>query len=216
MKSYVVIGLGRFGSALACQLHAQGCEVLAIDSDNESVQRISEEVTQAVVADARDKSVLKALGVKDFDCAVVGIGDDLANSVLTVMNLKELGVPYVVCKAHDETHKEVLKKLGADRVVIPEMENACRLARSLSSENVLDYIELSEDYGIIDVPAPASWEGKSLIELNVRAKLGVNILAIKRDGGITVSPSADFRMNAGDVVVILGDNDALKAVQKLK
>lgn len=216
MKSYVVIGLGRFGSALARQLHAQGCEVLAVDSDADFVQRISEEVTQAVVADARDKSVLKALGVKDFDCAIVGIGDDLANSVLAVMNLKELGVPYVVCKAHDETHKEVLKKLGADRVVIPEMENACRLAKSLASENVLDYIELSEDYGIVDVPAPASWEGKNLIELNVRAKLGVNILAIKRGGGITVSPSADFRINGGDVVVILGDNAALKAVQKLK
>lgn len=216
MKSYVVIGLGRFGSEVARQLHIQGCEVLAVDTDNELVQRISDDVTQAVVADARDKGVLKALGVKDFDCAVVGIGDDLANSVLAVMNLKELGVPHVVCKAHDETHREVLKKLGADRVVIPEMENACRLAKSLASENVLDYIELSEDYGIIDVPAPSTWEGKSLIELNVRAKLGVNILAIKRDGGITVSPSADFRINAGDVIVVLGGTAALKAVQKLK
>ncbi len=216
MKSYVVIGLGLFGSSLARQLYAQGCEVLAIDSSSESVQQISEEVTQAVVADARDKGVLKALGVKDFDCGIVGIGDDLANSVLTVMNLKELGVPYVVCKAHDQTHKEVLRKLGADRVVIPEMENACRLAKSLASENVLDYIELSQDYGIIDVPAPASWAGKNLMELNVRARLGVNILAIKRGGGITVSPSADFSMKAGDVVVILGDNGALKAVQKLK
>lgn len=216
MKSYVVIGLGLFGAEVARQLHLQGCEVLAVDTDNELVQRISDDVTQAVVADARDKSVLKALGVKDFDCGIVGIGDDLANSVLAVMNLKELGVPYVVCKAHDATHKEVLKKLGADRVVIPEMENACRLAKSLASENVLDYIELSEDYGIIDVPAPASWEGKSLIELNVRAKLGVNILAIKREGGINVSPSADFRINGGDIVVILGDTAALKAVQKLK
>ena len=216
MKSYVVIGLGRFGSALACQLCALGCEVLAIDSHSESVQRISDQVTQAVVGDARDKSVLKAVGVKDFDCGIVGIGDDLANSVLAVMNLKELGVPYVVCKAHDETHKEVLKKLGADRVVIPEMENACRLAKSLASENVLDYIELSEDYGIIDVPAPASWEGKSLIELNVRAKLGVNILAIKREGRITVSPNADFRIDQGDIAVILGDSAALKAVQRLK
>lgn len=216
MKSYVVIGLGRFGSEVARQLYVQGCEVLAIDSSSELVQRISDDVTQAVVADARDKSVLKALGVKDFDCAVVGIGGDLANSVLAVMNLKELGVPQVVCKAHDETHREVLKKLGADRVVIPEMENACRLAKSLASENVLDYIELSEDYGIIDVPAPAVWEKKSLMELNVRAKLGVNILAIKRSGGITVSPAADFRMEAGDVVVILGSTAALKAVQKLK
>ena len=216
MKSYVVIGLGRFGSEVARQLCIQGCEVLAIDTENELVQRISDDVTQAVVADARDKGVLKALGVKDFDCAVVGIGGDLANSVLTVMNLKELGVPQVVCKAHDQTHKEVLLKLGADRVVIPEMENACRLAKSLASKNVLDYIELSEDYGIIDVPAPGVWEGKTLIELNVRAKLGVNILAVKRNGGITVSPAADFAIAAGDVVVILGSTAALKAVQKLK
>lgn len=216
MKSYVVIGLGRFGAEVARQLCIQGCEVLAVDMDNELVQRISDHVTQAVVADARDKGVLKALGVKDFDCAVVGIGGDLANSVLAVMNLKELGVPHVVCKAHDETHREVLMKLGADRVVIPEMENAVRLAKSLASENVLDYIELSQDYGIIDVPVPGAWEGKTLMELNVRAKLGVNILAIKRGGGITVSPAADFRMEAGDVVVILGGTAALKAVQKLK
>ena len=109
----------------------------------------------------------------------------------------------------------MLKKLGADRVVIPEQENADRLAKSLSSPNVLDYIELSDDYGIIEVPAPAPWQEKSLIELNIRAKLGVNILAVKRDGGITVSPSADFRIALGDVLVVLGDTAALTAVQKL-
>jgi trk system potassium uptake protein TrkA len=131
------------------------------------------------------------------------------------MNLKELNVPYIVCKAHDETHRQVLKKLGADKVVIPEKENADRLAKSLSSSNVLDYIELSEDYGIIEIPAPAPWQGKSLIELNIRAKQGVNILAIKREGQITVSPSADFRIAKGDVLVVLGNTAALKAMQKL-
>lgn len=215
MKSYVVIGLGRFGTEVARHLYEQGCEVLVIDSSADLVQQISDNVTHAVVGDARDKEVLKALGVKEFDCGIVAIGASLADSVLATMNLKELGVPYVVCKAHDETHKEVLRKLGADRIVIPEKEQASRLAKSLASHNVLDYIELSEDYGIIDVPAPASWTDKSLIELNVRAKLGVNILAIKRDGGITVSPAADFRIAKGDIVVVLGDTDALRAVQKL-
>ncbi len=215
MKSFVVIGLGRFGTEAAKRLCQQGCEVLVIDNSGELVQGISDDVTQAVVGDARDKEVLRALGVKDFDCAIVAIGDSLADSVLATMNLKELGVPYIVCKAHDDTHREVLKKLGADRVVIPEKENAARLAKSLASHNVLDYIELSEDYGIIDVPAPAPWHNKSLIELNVRAKLGVNILAIKREGKITVSPSADFRIEQGDVMVVLGDTAALKAVQKL-
>ena len=215
MKSFVVIGLGRFGCEAARSLCQQGSEVLVIDNSNELVQSISDEVTQAVVADARDKEVLRALGVKDFDCAIVAIGDSLADSVLATMNLKELGVPYIVCKAHDETHRQVLLKLGADRVVIPEKENAARLAKSLASHNVLDYIELSEDYGIIDLPAPTPWHNKSLIELNVRAKLGLNILAIKRKGEITVSPSADFRIEQGDVMVVLGDTEALKAVQKL-
>ena len=215
MKSFIVVGLGLFGSQAAKRLYQQGCEVLAIDISNELVQQISDDVTQAVVADARDKEVLKALSAKDFDCAIVAIGDSLADSVLATMNLKELGIPYVVCKAHDETHREVLKKLGADRVVIPEQENADRLAKSLSSPNVLDYIELSEDYGIIEVPAPGQWQEKSLIELNIRAKLGVNILAVKRSGDITVSPAADFRIAQGDILVVLGDTAALTAVQKL-
>lgn len=215
MKSFIVIGLGRFGTETALSLCRQGCEVLAIDSSNDLIQQVSDQVTQAVVADARDKDVLRALDAKSFDCGIVAIGGSLADSVLATMNLKELGVPYIVCKAHDETHSQVLKKLGADKVVIPEKENANRLAKSLSSANVLDYIELSEDYGIIDIPAPAVWDGKSLIELNVRAKLGVNILAVKNGTDITVSPAADFRIAKEHVLVVLGNTDALKAIQKL-
>lgn len=215
MKSYIVVGLGRFGSEVACRLCELGCEVLAIDCKNELVQQVSNEVTQAVVGDARDKEVLKALGAKNFDCAVVAIGDSLGDSVLATMNLKELGIPYVICKAHDETHRQVLLKLGADRVVIPEQEQANRLARSLSSNNVLDYIELSNACGIIEVPAPMSWIGKSLKDLNVRAKLGVNIIAVKQGGNINVSPGADYEILPGDVMVILGESEALNAVQKL-
>lgn len=215
MKSYVVIGMGRFGSEVAKRLCELGCEVLAVDKSSELIQPMGEVVTQAVVADATDKEVLRALGVKDFDCAVVAIGGSLSDSVLATMNLKELGVGHIVCKAHDATHRQVLMKLGADQVVIPEQENAIRLARSLSSFNVLDYIELSEDYGIIDVPAPAQWVGRSLKELNVRAQLGVNILAVKQAGQINVSPSADYSISQGDVMVVLGDTAALKAVRSL-
>ena len=215
MKSYIVIGLGRFGAEAAVQLTALGCDVLAMDVRSELVQQVSNDVTHAVVADAQDKEVLKALGAKDFDCAIIAIGDDLAASVLATINLKELGVPYIVCKAHDETHRRVLEKLGADRVVIPEKENAARLAKSLSSPNVLDYIELSEDYGIVEVPAPRIWQGKTLKELNVRAKLGVNILAVRRGDGFHVSPAADFQILGGDGVVMLGDSAAVNAVQKL-
>lgn len=215
MKSFIIIGLGRFGSEAARVLTQQGCEVLAIDSNSELVQQLGDDVTHAVVGDARDKEVLRALDAKSFDCGIVAIGDSLADSVLATMNLKELGVPYIVCKAHDETHRQVLMKLGADRVVIPEKENAIRLAKSLGSVNVLDYIELSEDYGIIEIPSPAHWQEKSLVELNVRAKLGLNIIAIKRAGEITVSPGADFRIAKDDVIVVLGGSAALKAVQKL-
>jgi len=215
MKSYIVLGLGRFGTEVARRLCELGCEVLAVDARSELVQQLSNEVTQAVVADVRDKGVLRALGAGNFDCGIVAIGNSLADSVLATMNLKELGVPYVVGKARDETHKHVLQKIGADRVVIPEQEYAFRLARSLSAPNVLDYIELSEDYGIIEVPAPEVWVDSSLKELNVRATLGVNVLAVRRSGRIIVSPSADFRIHQGDIAVILGDTGALKAVQKL-
>lgn len=215
MKSYVVIGLGRFGSETAVELCRLGCQVLAMDTDSDLVAQIANDVTHAVVGDGQDKEVLRALGAADFDCAIVAIGGDLAASVLVTMNLKELGVPRVICKAHDVTHRRVLEKLGADRVLIPEQEQAVRLARSLSNPNVLDYIELSEEYGIIEVPAPKGWSGKSLRDLNVRAKLGVNILAIRRDGQIHVSPAADFVLRAEDVAVVLGDTHALKKVQKL-
>lgn len=215
MKSYIVIGLGKFGTRAAKRLYELGCEVLAIDRNAELVQPISNLVTHAVVGDARDKEVLRALGAKDFECAIVAIGDDLADSVLATMNLKELGVPYIVCKASDDTHRQVLLKLGADRVVIPEQEQADRLAKNLSSPNVLEYIELSEEYGIVEIPAPKGWQGKSLKELNVRAKLGVNIIAIETDGNINVSPSADYKITQDDIMVVLGDTAALDAVQKL-
>ena len=215
MKSYIVVGLGRFGSSIARQLCQLGAEVLAVDTHEENVQQIANEVTHAVVADARDKDVLRALGVREMDCAVVAIGNNLASSVLSVMNLMELGVPYVVCKAYDESHRRVLEKLGVDRVVIPEQEHAQRLGRSLFSHNVLDYIELSQDYGILEVPAPQNWVGKSLKELNVRAKMGVNIIAVRSESKVNVSPSADYRIQSGDLMVVLGDNLALEAVQKL-
>ena len=215
MKSYVVIGLGRFGQTLARQLCRLGAEVLAMDVHNDLVQQVADEVTHAVVGDAQDKDVLRALGVRDFDCAIVAIGSNLAASVLTVMNLQELEVPYIICKAHDETHSRVLQKLGVNKVVIPEQENAARLARSLNSHNVLDYIELSEDYGILELPAPKTWIGKTLKELNIRAKIGVNIIAVENGNQTNVSPSADYQVREGDIMVVLGDNYSLEAVQKL-
>lgn len=214
MKTYVVIGMGRFGYSVACRLSQLGNEVLVIEKCQEKVQQIANSVTHAVVGDAEDPQVLRALGIRNYDCAIVAIGGDLSASVLTTLNLKELGVPMVVCKAHDENHKKVLEKIGADRVIVPERESAYKLAQGLSTANVLEYIELSRDYGITEFEVPGSWEGKSLIQLNVRAKCGVNILAVRRDGEIQVSPNADYVFEKSDVVVALGNYKALSAVQK--
>ena len=215
MKSYVVIGLGRFGSEVARSLCHQGCEVLALDEKSDLVQQISSDVTHAAVADAQDKEVLRALGVREFDCAIIAIGDSLSDSILATMNVKELGVPLVICKAHDETHRQVLLKLGADRVVIPEKEQAVRLAKGLSSRSALDYIELSDECGIIELPAPKAWIGKCLRELNVRAKLGINILAIRSGNRLNVTPAPDRPIRDSDILVVMGYNASLEKVQKL-
>ena len=215
MKSFAVIGLGLFGSSVARQLCALGAEVLAIDTNSDLVQQVSGDVTTAAVADARDLEVLRALGAQECDCAVVAIGDDLAVSVLATMNLKELGIPQIICKAHDETHRKVLEKLGADKVVIPEKEVADKLARSLTSHNVLDFIELSNDYGIVEINTPKEWIGKSMKELDVRARLGVNIIAIERNDKVSVSPRAEFELAKNDILVVLGDYDSLTMMQEI-
>lgn len=216
MKTYVVLGLGRFGTAVALKLQELGNEVLVVDANAEQIQRLSNRVTYAVVGDARDEEVLRSLGVRNYDCAIVAIGSDLAASILITLILKELGVPQVVCKAHDEIQKRALEKVGADRVVIPEREMAVKLAQSLASSSVLDYIELSNQCGISEVKVPAVWVDKTLRELNVRAKYGVNVIAMRgADQSVTVSPGPDYQLTASDVLVILGSNDDLNRVQKL-
>lgn len=208
-KTYVVIGLGKFGTAVAERLYELDNEVLAIDECTESVQRIENKVTYAVVADARDENVLRSLGVKNYGCAIVAIGTDLAASVITTLNLKELGVPQVICKATDETQKRALEKIGADRVLIPEREIGIKLAQTISSTSILDFIELSREYGIAELPTPAHWAGKTLRELNVRAKYGVNIIALKSGSKVNVSPAADAVLQADAVLVVVGTNGQL-------
>lgn len=216
MKTFVVIGMGRFGAAMATELCALGHEVLALDTDQESIQQVADRVTHAVTGDARDPAVLKALGVRNYDCAVVAIGSDVGDSALITLNLKELGMKQVVCKASSHVHRKVLEKIGADRVIFPEHEMGVKMAHGLSGSNVLNFIELSEDYGIAELGAPASWVGKTFKELNVRAQFRVNIIAVRKRGGETlVSPGADYLLETGDVVSALGDNDALTRLHDL-
>jgi len=215
MKTYIVIGLGRFGKSVAARLYELGNEVLAIDASEENIQQISNFVTHAVVGDARDEAVLRALGVRNYDCAIVSIGGDLSASILITLALKELGVPAVICKASNELNKKALEKVGADRVIIPEREMATKLAQSLSSSNLLDFIELSSDYGIAEISVPESWVGKSIRELNVRAKYGVTILSFKQGGRMTVLPGVDEKIPEGTAVDVLGTNEQIAKMQKL-
>ena len=216
MKSYIVIGLGRFGSSVAVKLQELGHEVLVIDQTAEHVQRLSGQVTYAVVGDAKDEEVLRSLDAGSFDCAIVAIGTNLAANILITLNLKALGVPYVICKAQDDMEKRALEKVGADRVVIPEWEMGLKLAQNLASSSVLDYIALSEGCGIAEMKTPKDWVGKSLRSLDVRAKYGVTVVALrKEDGDMTVFLGPEYALQSGDVLVLLGNNEDLDRVQKL-
>ena len=216
MTSFVIIGLGRFGTAIASELSALGHEVLAVDVDEERVQQVADHVTHAVTGDGRNIEVLRALGVRNFDCVVVAMGSDVGNSALITLNLKELGVKEVICKAQSHVHSRVLEKIGADRVVFPEYEMGAKLAQGLSSSNVLNFIELSEDYGILELSALQSWQGKSLRELDVRNRHHVNVIAIRKNGELNVAPSPDLPLESGDQVVALGRYEDINLLHEVK
>ena len=175
-KQYLVFGLGRFGTSVARTLCKLGQEVMAVDRLEEPVKDIAAEVTQAAQLDATDENALKSLGITNFDAAVVSIGQNTRDSILVCVLLKELGIPYLIAKANDDLHAKVLQKIGVDRVVFPEREMGTRLARSIVTPGVLDLMELSEDYQIIEALPPKDWEGKTLRELNARKRYGVNVL----------------------------------------
>lgn len=208
-KTFVVIGLGRFGTAVAERLYELGNEVLAIDQHAENVQRVESRVTYAAVADARDEDVLRSLGVKSYDSAIVGIGSDLAASIIITLNLKQLGVPQIICKATDERQKRALEKVGADRALIPERESGAKLAQTVTSTSILDFFELSNEYGIAELPTPAGWAGKTLRELNVRAKYGVNLIAAKENGKVNVSLGPDQPLSGDAILVVVGSNEQI-------
>ncbi len=204
MKSYIVIGLGRFGAEIAAKLYECGEEVLAVDTDESIVDKIADRVTKAVACDARDRDVLEKLGAGNFDRAVVAVGSDLAASALITMHLKALNVPFIMCKAHDDTYREILEKLGADRVIIPEREVADKLALGLTHAGVMEYIELSEEYGIVEMEPVSSWIGKSIKELELRTRYGANVIAIRQGESIQIPPDINAPIAADEIMVMLG------------
>lgn len=215
MKSFLVIGLGRFGTALACDLCKQGNEVLAIDLDEEPVRLIADFVTRAVAGDARDPDVLRAIGARNFDCAVVAFSSDVGDSALITLNLKEMGVPKVVSKASSAVHRKVLEKIGVDEVVFPEQEMAQRLARSLDNGDILNFIDVSEEYSMAERVLPKSWANQSIIELNIRAKYHLTVIGVRRAGQMTISPGPDYRFELGESLVVLGRDEDIRRLEKL-
>ncbi len=209
-SQFVIVGLGRFGSSLGRELIELGHEVLGIDKDEETVQDMSSVLTYAVSADCTDEETLRSLGVRNFDCGVVAIGDDIQASILTAILLKDLGVKKVVAKAMSELHGRVLEKIGVDRVVYPERDMGIRVAHQLVSPNLLDYIELSKDYTIAELAVPKCLNGKSLSDLNPRARFGCSIVAINKPNGIIIAPSATDVLTERDIMVIIGTNDQIE------
>ena len=217
MKSFLVIGLGRFGAAVAQELSALGQEVLALDIDEENVQHIADQVTQAIQGDAQDEAVLRSVGARNFDCCVVAVGADMEASILITVMLKEMGAKYIVAKAMTPIHARVLERVGADRVVLPEIDMGQRLAQRLVRTNVVDYIGVSDEFSIVEIHPPKSWVGHSLGQLGVRARHKINVLAIRHGAGgqVDVNPQPDKVIGADDLLIVIGTNKQVDSVVEL-
>lgn len=206
MKTFVVIGLGRFGMSIARELSALDNEVIAIDRSEDRVNAIADEVTHAMVADIQDENVLRRMGVSECDCAIVAFASSLQDNILVTLLLKELGVKRVIAKASNDMHVRVLQKVGADQIVFPEDDMGMRLARILSSGRVIDYVDIGGEYKVAEIKCPKAWHGKTLRQLSLRNKCNINVLLIKTKGasGELINPAADYVVDEDDVMVIMG------------
>jgi len=226
-KQFVVVGAGRFGSSVAITLSKSGAEVTVIDKDRDSVNRISDYVAQAVQLDAMDEKALRSVGVEKADVAIVSIGTQMEASILVTMTLKEMGIPKVVSKALTEPHGKVLARVGADSVVFPERDMGIKLAKSLVSPTILDHIEVSPGYNILELNVPGFLQGKSIMESKVRNKYSIEIIAVKKhnpqldgkgesilDEEILIAPPADTMLEKGDTMMVIGKEDALEKFRK--
>lgn len=214
-KEFVVIGLGRFGGSIVRELVDQGADVMAIDKFADRVDEFASIATQAIVADTTDESVLKSLGIRNFEHVIVAIGEDIQSSILTTLMLKEIGVNKITVKAQNDYHEKVLRKIGADHVVHPERDMGIRIANNMISNNVLDYLELSDEHSIMEIKANEILAGSTLIDLDIRARYGINIVAIKRGEDILVSPQADEKILISDVLIVIGaDADIIRFEKK--
>ena len=215
MKRVVVIGLGIFGFNIAKDLYENGIEVIAIEKNKDIIQKIKDFSTKAILADGTDKEVIESIGIQEDDIVIISFGEDLAASTLITLHLRELKVKTIIVKAPNEDHKRVLEKVGATQVIIPEREVADKVAKSLISPNVLDYIPLSDDYTISEIAPPSSFMGKTIGELHLRTKYHVEVIAVREmlPDRVRMIPKADFVIKDSDVLVVIGKEDD---IQKIK
>lgn len=217
MKTFAVIGMGRFGISVAKKLAELGCEVIAIDSDGDKVNEVADYVTKAAQLDAKNEELLRNIGIKNCECAIVAIGDNVMDCVFITLTLKKMGVKKVVCKARDAQHETVLRKVGADMVIIPEQEAGEKIASRLVSRQFIDILRISDEYSIEDMRVPEKWVGKSLADLSVRKKYGVNIVAIKNSlntNDVNITPEPEYRFNDTDIVVLVGRTQDINKLNK--
>ena len=212
-KQYIVVGLGRFGRAIAETLCQDGAEVLGVDCKMDMVERMRDELTQTIQMDAMDRDALETLGVQDFDIVFVTMGSDIRASGTIVLLLKELGARRVIAKAHDEFHGRMLEKLGADQVLFPERDMGRRVAHSLISGNVIEFMELSTQYSMAEIRPKPEWIGKTLEALAMRSRMNINVVAIRNGDAINAMPQPDTRISEGDVMLVVISEEALKKMQ---
>ncbi len=209
-KQFAVIGLGRFGGSVCKELYRMGHQVLAIDIRDHKVNEFAQFSTHAVIADSTDEKALQSLGIRNFEYVIVAIGDNIQSSILTTLVLKEMKVPNVWVKAQNIYHHKVVEKIGADRIIHPEHDMGVRIAQHLTSEKIVDYIELSNEYSIVELLATNKVHNKSLIDLNIRANYGCTILAIKRGEDVNVSPMPEEVILEKDLLIVIGHKNDLK------
>lgn len=215
IKQFLVLGLGSFGNSITRTLFELGHEVMAVDSDNEKVEKATDFSTHAVQANIMDENTLKSLGVRNYDAVILAVGEDIKASILVSMLLKEMGCKYLMAKANDNIHAKVLRQLGVDKVVFPERDMGIRVAKSLVTKSVVDIMELDGDYRIVEIKVPKQWYDKSIVDLDVRKKFHVNVLAINRENNYIVSPAPNTIFLEHDVMLILGKSDDVDAIDEI-
>lgn len=211
-KQYAVFGLGSFGESVAIALQGLGCEVIVVDDDMERIEDIANSVSYAMKADFGDPDVVRSLGTKNLDGVVVAVADNMEASIMATLVCKEIGVPYVISKAKNDLHATVLKKIGADAIIFPEKEMGVRLAKNLMSANFADWIALSPDYSLVETVIPRGWMGKSLQDLDVRRKYGINVVGIKVGEDVEVNPNPEKALEDGMVMILVGANKDLENI----